>query len=201
MRVVGFALLLLGLAAPHALAAPAGHGSCPSIKDDVGDTNYASDTALDLTAVDVDVTPRQVTATWRVVGQPDPMRAGVGRLYEVYFQVPEEGAFMLQASIGNGQQRYRLLTNVVTAGSSSASASSWRYVRDVTGRVGTNSVSIIAEKPRDLPLDGRGAAVFGRTWLTAGPEGHAFIASEDDSPEVRLVFGVRQACSKSRGPS
>jgi hypothetical protein len=215
MRAAGLALLLVALAAPHAVAAPAGHGRCPTIEDPTGDVSHGPvgqhDKALDMTAVDIAVTPGQISATLTVVGKPDPASIGAGRQYEIYFVVPEEGTFVLRAAVGNAQERYALFSNVTHAGTPgplgwlTASAQSWNYVRDLSGWVEPNRVTIVAQRPRDLPLD-NGAEVFARTWLTAadapGVElggvralgNGGLAATVDHTARVRMRFGVKEAC-------
>ena len=217
MRVLGFALLLVGLAAPHALAAPPGSGRCPTIQDRAGDASSHGqhDQALDITAVEVDITPRQVTATLRLAGKPDPASVGSGRKLEVYFTVPEQGTFVLRATVGNGQERYELIDNTTYAsspdngGAPHGSAQSWTYVRDLSGRLGPNSVTIVAQQPRDLPLNG-GATVFGRTWVTVADTqpveaagvrawGNGGVAAGvDNSAQVELRFSPRQGCRRAK---
>ena len=210
MRVVGLSMLLIGLAAPHAVAAPAGHGKCPTITDPSGDTKGVSDAALDITAVAVDVTPRQITATLRVLGQPDPAALGSARRYDVSFAIPDEGTFILRATVGNGREFYELIDNKTYATSpDNSSVQSWTHVRDLTGSVGQNSVTIVAQRPRDLPITG-GAKVFGQSWVSAAdaPPVEAGETSVDkwdgaavgvdDSPEVRMSFGTREPCVRSK---
>lgn len=210
MRVVGLGLLLICLAAPHAVAAPAGAGQCPTIKDQSGDTSGVNDDALDVTAVAIGVTPREITATLRVLGQPDPMALGSARRYDVSFDIPEEGTFVLRATVGNGRQQYELIDNRTYATSpDSSDVQSWTHVRDLTGSVGNNSVTIVAQRPRDLRLD-NGAEVFGRAWVSAADtppieaagtsvdEWDGAAVGVDNSPRVWMSFGRRVACTKSK---
>lgn len=210
MRVVGLGLLLVCLAAPHAVAAPAGTGKCPTIKDASGDTGSVEDAALDVTAVDIDVTPKQLTATLHVLGEPDPSAVGNARRYDVSFAIPEEGTFILRANVGNGGAYYELIDNRTYATSPDGSnAQSWTHVRPLTGSVGKNSVTIVAERPRDLPFNGA-AEVYGQAWLTVADarpieaaglrvdEWDGVAAGVDRSPTVQMIFGTRKACTSSR---
>lgn len=210
MKVVGLGLLLVCLAAPQAVAAPAGTGRCPTIKDQSGDTTGLNDAALDVTAVAIAVKPNELTATLRVLGQPDPMALGSARRYDVSFAVPEQGTFILRATVGNGQQQYELIDNRTYATSPDGSdVQSWTHVRDLTGSIGKNSVTIVAQLPRDLPVENNGAEVFGRAWVSAADtppveaagtrfdEWDGAAIGVDNSPRVRMSFGGRAACIKS----
>jgi hypothetical protein len=209
-RVVGLGLLMMCLAAPHAVAAPAGHGSCPTIKDAEGDTGSVNDTALDVRAVVIAVTPQQITATLRVSGQPDPSAVGAARRYDVSFAIPEEGTFILRAAVGNGGAYYELIDNKVHATSPDGSyAESWTHVRPLTGSVGRNSVTIVAARPADLPLHG-GAEVYGQAWLTVSDarpveaaglrvdEWDGVAAGVDRSPAAKMIFGSRKVCTSRK---
>jgi hypothetical protein len=192
------------------VAAPAGHGKCPTIKDAVGDTGSVEDAALDVTAVDIDVTPKQVVATLRVAGEPDPTAMGRAGRYDVSFAIPEAGTLILRAAVGNGGAYYELIDNRVHATSPDGSyAQSWTHVRPLTGSVGKNSVTIVAERPRDLPLN-TGAEVSGDAWLTASDarpveaaglrvdEWDGVAVGVDRSPTVEMIFGIRTPCTRSR---
>jgi hypothetical protein len=203
MRRTALALLLIGLVAPHAVAAPA-DGRCPTMRDVTGDAALGpieADAALDLAAIELTVDQSQITAKLRLMGQPDAATVGKGQYYEVYLHAPEGATYLLRASLGNTQARYELLTHTATG-----PAEQWEHVRDVTGRVERNSVVISASRPRDLLVHGSGQ-VWGQTWMTAAdapmavaglhtPRG--FAAGVDQTETRTLVFDKSGPCRFAR---
>ena len=171
----GRAALLVTLAvgalvAPGAAAGPA----CPTLADEAGDTVTFGGVPLaedvsDITAVDISSTKQLLTVRVKVVGQPvdsDPARS---RLYEVYFDTGE-GSYVLRGTLGNGESRFDLVSNVKPVESEGTSANTWRVVKSIQGRVGPHAVTITAPLNRELPLLGRRVDVFARTWVSVANE-------------------------------
>jgi hypothetical protein len=189
------ALLLAAVVAPSAQATAA---RCPTITDDAGDSGFVApipDADADLTAVDVSSSKRELTARLTIVGQPTLGEPASGHVYDVYFDTGE-GSYVFRASLANGEARYELLTYAVTDSGAGAGLVSFQPAKNLSGRLGSQTITMTAPLAKDLPLAGRSVTVFGRTWRSAadamplagtrGPYGVNMTLDDTDEAPFRV---------------
>lgn len=176
-----------------AVASPA-PGTCVAGSDAKGDVELKALTNkqnVDVVSARVVATPKGITATITVDGEPDPLPGEV-YVYQLYFTQPEKVYELLGTLSGGLAPVYQLYEGAGTFDSGTgASTSSWRKVPGATGSVDVARRSVTLH----APASALGTIRPGRTWTVPLVQGgHGYVATygpvDDLTPRPRkLVAG------------